>query len=401
MTETDQFAVPRPAGQLSDATRARGSVATGMRASWWYSWSGLAMVVVASNALVVAPVAMVEEGVSARALLSVVVCVVSAGTQLAFLMGLRQGMGRGVSNWPVAVAMLLAGAAVLGITAPLPWSSLPLISAAALLACSLRGARRWLALTLAVGALLVEIVAMPDGSNRGPLSFLFAVLLPMTTFGTVWAWDIVVRIDNARSSESRLAVARERLRFAADLHDIQGHTLQVIALKAELAERLLDKDPAASRAQLAEIRTLAADSLSDTRELVQGYRAPELAEELSNAHDVLEAAGFRTHLDVDRLPTSPASRAVFGRVLREATTNILRHASPGPVTILIDDRASHHWNLRISNAVGASISLPAEGSGLAGLRERLRAAGGTLTTTVDGETFILDATLPPELEVSE
>ncbi|GAB2512692.1 Sensor histidine kinase DesK [Corynebacterium atrinae] len=401
MTKTHDVAVPRPAGQLSDATRTRGSVATGLRASWWYSWSGLAMVILASNSLVVVPAAMSTPGLSARAILTAVVCVVSAGTQLAFLMGLRQGMGRGVDNWPVAVAMLLAGAGVLGIAAPLPWSSLPLISAAALLACAVKGGWRWLVLAVAAGAILIEVMAMPEGSHRGSSAYFFAVVFPLTTIGTVWAWDVVVRIDDARASESRLAVARERLRFASDLHDIQGHTLQVIALKAELAERLLDKDPAAARAQLAEIRTLAADSLSETRELVQGYRAPELSEELSNAHDVLEAAGFPTRLDAPRLPHHPGSRAVFGRVLREATTNILRHAAPGPVELLIDDRGTPGWSLRISNAVGASISLPTEGSGLAGLRERLGAAGGSLSTTVDAERFTLEATLPPELEVSE
>ena len=413
--------VPRSAGQLSGATpdRRRGSIAGGVRASWWYSLSSLVMLIVTAHALMLVPLFVLDGATSARAVLIAVSCATSAGVQLAFATGMRHGMGTGVDNRPIAAAMVAAGAAILAIAAPLQWSSLPLITAVSLIACRLGGRAWWAAIAVSAAAVAVERAALPDGSAQGGTAFVLYVFFPVLTWATVWAWDVVRRLDDARSSESRLAVVRERLRFAADLHDIQGHTLQVIALKSELAERLLpdsghSADPAriaAARTQIAEIRALAADAMSETRELVQGYRAPALEEELDNAHDVLAAAGFDCTVDAAELPDAPASRAVFGRVLREATTNVLRHGTPGPVGITIgrgpaDSPADGHWVLTVDNAAtaesGPSSSKKA-GSGLAGLRERVTEAGGTLTSLYDEPAsaspddtgrFTLTATIP-------
>lgn len=399
--------IPRSAGQLSDAApaRPRGSIAAEVRATWWYSASGLMMLIVAAHALPFVPaVGRGETGV-ARITLLAVACAVSAGMQSVFIGGMREGLGGGVRRWPVAGAMLVLGGAILAIAAPLQWSALPLIIAASLVFCLLPHRVPWVLAAITGAAIAVEYLAQPADSGRDAASFFLHAIFPATTWATVWAWDVVRRVDDARATESRLAVARERLRFAADLHDIQGHSLQVIALKAELAERLLAKDPTAATAQIAEIRALAADAMGETRELVQGYRAPALDEELANARDVLAAAGFTARLDAAVLPDDAAVRAVFGRVLREATTNVLRHAAPGEVDIAIADRGGA-WSLTVGNAMGAaatSSSEPGRGSGLAGLRERLRAAGGELTTLYDAPApspggqsprFTLTATLP-------
>ena len=422
--------VPRGAGQLSDAApdRRRGSIAGGVRASWWYSVSGLVMLIGAGHALMLIPAFLRDEAESARAVLIAVLCVVSAGMQLAFSTGMRRGMGMGVHNWPIAGAMIVAGAAILAIAAPLQWSSLPLITAVSLVACQLGGRAWWAAIAVSAAAIAVENAAMPDGSGHNAASFALHAFFPLMTWATVWAWDIVRRLDDARSTEGRLAVARERLRFAADLHDIQGHTLQVIALKSELAERLLPANPnpdaapsdaapidparvAAARAQIAEIRQLAADAMADTRELVQGYRAPALEDELDNARDVLAAADFDCTIDAADLRDDPAARAVFGRVLREATTNVLRHGTPGPVDVALGrgpagSPAAGSWVLTVGNVASAargSSSSKKGGSGIAGLRERVTEAGGTLTALYDepapaspGATgrFTLTATIP-------
>src|SRR5690606_35384605 len=120
---------------------------------------------------------------------------------------------------------------------------------------------------------------------------------------------------------------RERLRFAADLHDIQGHHLQVIALKSELAERLLDTNPDAAREHIHETRTIARQALEETRSLVYGYRDVALADELENAREVLAAAGARCELDIGVLPDDAEARRTLALVVREATTNILRHSA--------------------------------------------------------------------------
>lgn len=361
--------VPRGAGQLSDAApdRRRGSIAGGVRASWWYSVSGLVMLIGAGHALMLIPAFLRDEAELARAVLIAVLCAVSAGVQLAFSTGMRRGMGTGVHNWPIAGAMVVAGAAILAIAAPLQWSSLPLITAVSLVACQLGGRAWWAAIAVSAAAIAVENAAMPDGSGRNATSFALHAFFPLMTWATVWAWDIVRRLDDARSTEGRLAVARERLRFAADLHDIQGHTLQVIALKSELAERLLPADP-----------------------------NPDAAPS-------------------DAAPIDPArvaaARAVFGRVLREATTNVLRHGTPGPVDVALGrgpagSPAAGSWVLTVGNAASAargSSSSKKGGSGIAGLRERVTEAGGTLTALYDepapaspGATgrFTLTATIP-------
>ena len=211
-----------------------------------------------------------------------------------------------------------------------------------------------------------------------------------------WFWALVHRLEAARQLEARLAVADERLRFAADLHDIQGHHLQVIALKSELATRLAEVDPAASSAQMAEVQEHARTALTDTRAVVQGYRQTPLADELANATRVLEAAGIAGRLDhgvVDRARTVDGpGRLLLGLVVREATTNILRHsdAHRARLTLAIEgDRA----RLAIHNDGAATPDHP-PGTGLAGLQRRLEAAGGTLQWKHRDGWFTLTAQVP-------
>ena len=147
-----------------------------------------------------------------------------------------------------------------------------------------------------------------------------AVLLPpvllaitaATMLGLLWGWEVAARLERARRLSAELAVADERLRFAADLHDIQGHHLQVIALKSELAARLARTDPARAAAEMEEVQRLAAKALDDTRAVVQGYRRTSLDEEIANATRVLAAAGIDARMKVepaadgDRLSETPA-----------------------------------------------------------------------------------------------
>lgn len=240
----------------------------------------------------------------------------------------------------------------------------------------------------------------------------------------------MVQLDAARRDAGQLAVARERLRFASDLHDIQGHHLQVIALKAELAERLLDRsrpsgevadsgsaagpDPGhaltAARENVHEIRSLARTALEETRSLVRDLRAVSFEEELANAKDVLEAAGADTSLRLGTIVEEPAARALLGLAIREAATNILRHSTASHVVVTLK-RVAGAYALVIENdgaassRTGEGLSEPARpdpdaadgsgpGTGLAGLDRRFEAHGGTVTGTLDGDRFTLAAHLP-------
>jgi two-component system, NarL family, sensor histidine kinase DesK len=186
---------------------------------------------------------------------------------------------------------------------------------------------------------------------------------------------------------AELAVADERLRFAADLHDIQGHHLQVIALKSELAARLVRTDPARAAAEMEEVRRLAAEALDDTRAVVQGYRRTTLDDEIANATRVLAAAGIDARMNLepaaaggpDRLAT--AGRHLLGLVMREATTNVLRHSGAARVTVELTEDGVQAVLVVTDDGAGAGAGLTvvgSPGSGLAGLRERVTALGGEL-----------------------
>src|SRR5699024_7331611 len=193
----------------------------------------------------------------------------------------------------------------------------------------------------------------------------------------------------------QLAVARERLRFASDLLDLQGHHLQVIALKAELAQRLMPSDTAELRKvaleAIGEIRELAEQAQAETRELVRDLRVVSLAEELDKAKGVLEAADISTEVSVSP-EVQPSASGQDSRRLgcagREATTNALRHAHAAQVHIHLHCEADD-LRLRIRNDGVAPAAAPAQGTGLDGLRERSQAVGRSIATGHEAATFEL------------
>jgi len=261
--------------------------------------------------------------------------------------------------------------------------------------------RRWW--RLIAGATV--LAALPGGLVdllTGDDDLLYALLFPAgvvaftawSMLGPLWAWDTAERLNMARRMSAELAVKDERLRFAADLHDIQGHHLQVIALKSELAARLAEIDPVRAAAEMEEVRRVAIDALQDTRAVVQGYRRTTLDDEIANATRVLAAADIDATMNLDpaaHLTTS--GRHLLGLVMREATTNVLRHSQARRAEVdyrLVDGAA----RLRVSNDGVADRSEDAAGSGLRTLTERLRAAGGELTWERDGDRFVVAASFP-------
>jgi two-component system sensor histidine kinase DesK len=184
-----------------------------------------------------------------------------------------------------------------------------------------------------------------------------------------------VDLLRAREENARLAVVEERNRFGRDLHDILGHSLTVITVKAELANRLLDADPDRARAELEDLERLSRDALADVRRAVQGYREISLAGELARAREALTSAGIRPDLpnSVDAVPSD--LRDVFAWAVREGVTNVIRHSGAsccrvrlGPDRVVISDDGGGPGGGR-------------NGHGLAGLRERAASAGAVLLTS--------------------
>ncbi|WP_405003281.1 histidine kinase [Kitasatospora purpeofusca] len=299
--------------------------------------------------------------------------------------GPRRGPATAGGWWNV---LLLAGAIALwGDMADRPytaidWAMVPGAMAAALaLSLPTRARRRLLAMVAVGCAVLGEAVAqwrqdhpdllpgVPAATGAAMVLFVAGVELVL-----VRLWRAVLEAERVRETTATLAVAEERLRFAADLHDLQGHRLQVITLKGELAERLIGRSDQEARAQLREITDLARAALEESRAVVHGYRRASLSTELANAAGILEAAGIRTAIDGDAARIPHQLQPAFAALVREGVTNILRHSRANHCRITIT--ASQGRALVLLRNDGAP-SRPADpGSGLAGLQERFHAIGG-------------------------
>ncbi|MFF4988731.1 sensor histidine kinase [Streptosporangium saharense] len=297
-------------------------------------------------------------------------------------------------RWLIAgsVGAITLGAILLALRDRGLWSFGPAMMVA-IIATFLPPRRRWPLIIIAAAGVAVL------GGITGQGSVLPAGLVVFSgwaTLGMLWAWDVAERLNAARRLAAELAIKDERLRFAAELHDIQGHHLQVIALRSELAARLADADPARAATEMHEVRRLATDALRDTRAVVQGYRRVTLEEEIANATGVLTAAGIDARMRLDSPDALPdPGRHLLGLVVREATTNVLRHsdARHAEVGYRITDGLAR---LTIANDGVSERPAAGQGTGLRGLAERLTAAGGELTWRHDDDRFVVTARVPTE-----
>ncbi|MEU3612477.1 histidine kinase [Streptomyces sp. NPDC006872] len=207
--------------------------------------------------------------------------------------------------------------------------------------------------------------------------FLGGGFLAFTAVFSVWLLDAVYALDEARETRARLAVAEERLRFGRDLHDVMGRNLAVIALKSELAVQLARRGRPEAVEQMIEVQRIAQESQREVRAVVRGYREADLGVELAGAQGVLTAAGIACEVrgETDGLPAEVQS--ALGWVVRETTTNVLRHGDAGRCSValrVLEGRAV----LTVENDGARERDDESGGSGLIGLRERLQAVDGTL-----------------------
>ena len=222
---------------------------------------------------------------------------------------------------------------------------------------------------------LVRYVLLPVGITAVVISLMF----PHKAF-----YDVVQDLEVSRDREAELAVTRERARFAGDLHDIQGHTLHVVRLKVALARKLVRSDPARAEQELEEIHALVADTISQSRELAYAQRQLNLTAELVNAKNLFEAAGIRVTIS-EKEDVDPGAGVLLGQVLRETTTNILRHAQATHVDVTLTASG-----ITIVNDGAGEHPLPQLG-GLAALGRRLENAGGELSVKQNDGRFVTAA----------
>jgi two-component system sensor histidine kinase DesK len=200
-----------------------------------------------------------------------------------------------------------------------------------------------------------------------------------------------LELIRVRYENERLVVEQERNRFARDLHDILGHSLTVITVKTELAQRLLDIDIERTRAELADLEMLSRESLADVRRAVQGYREISLPGEIARARLALTAAGIEHILPNSTDDVPHEHRELFAWVIREGVTNVIRHSGAETCTVgLSGDRVSVVDDGRGLNGRGP-YGVAAGGNGLAGLHERAAALGARVVVgRAEPEGFTLE-----------
>ncbi|MEJ1922649.1 sensor histidine kinase [Microbacterium sp. KHB019] len=323
-----------------------------------------------------------------------------------------------VAGWRgilIPIALAIAFGVVTGILSGL-WlvGTLPLIQSLALLNWP-RGVRvRLLLVAMVVLAALWfidlrTVFADADAEVVGAwwVFGFIGVSLPVMAVMSLWWWDVLVTLDRARASEARLGATQERLRVATDVHDLQGHHLQVIALQLELAERLLDKTGAqdenrdAALEQLRLARASVAEARQGTRDLAMRFRGVPLPDEIANAVDLLRAAGTTADAAVSA-DAAHAPASVLGPVIRETTTNVLRHGS-GRWARLSLARDGDAWRYEIANDAasdsgvsgdGPRVESGSAGSGLDGITRRVAEARGAVRVERGKGEFHVIVTVP-------
>lgn len=300
---------------------------------------------------------------------------------------------------------------------PLPWRSLgPLLGLEAVgflailrMPDEVRGLGLmllWSALAWGVGGLrdrratLLLMLALglpPAIAAREPLFLLgglaFGAFVVFTVRASLWLLGVVRELDRARETRGELAVAEERLRFSADVHDVLGRRLSAIALQAELAATLAERGDSGAPATMLQVRDTAHAALTEARAIARGYRPTDLAQELDGARSLLRSAGIAVSLKVEGVPERWHEAAAW--VVREAVTNVLRHSSASVVEISYAGDTLRVTNDRPSPGAGG----PTDGSGLGGLAARLAPLGTTLEVERDDERFAVVVPLPHAAEV--
>ncbi|HEY3005797.1 MAG TPA: sensor histidine kinase [Kribbellaceae bacterium] len=245
------------------------------------------------------------------------------------------------------------------------------IAATAMMALEIRIALGVVAVLLGGAELSMRVV--PGWSDDG--SYGFAIFLAaLAVFGMRRAVQRTVELAATRKDMAELAVQEERNRFARDLHDILGHSLTVITVKAELAGRLIAANPDRAAAEVADVESLARAALADVRAAVAGYRELSLAGELVSARAALQAAEIKADLPTTMDVVPEENRELFAWVVREGVTNVVRHSGAKRCTI----RLSAATIEVLDDGKGPTPGGAASGHGLVGLRERADQAGASL-----------------------
>jgi two-component system, NarL family, sensor histidine kinase DesK len=250
----------------------------------------------------------------------------------------------------------------------------------------------FLVLTVMMVGVVAETRYLEHTFATGESILFFCVIIGLSNFAFAQQARTSSLLERANSEIERLSQEAERERIARDLHDLLGHTLTVIAVKLDLARRLLSRDSDRARNEIVEAEQTARNALAEVREAVSGYRAEGLNAEISRARRSLLSADVQLTTALAPVYLSSRQVNVLCLALREAVTNIVRHAHATVCRVaLVEKDGTIHFTVE-DNGLGGQIR---EGNGLRGMRERLQSIAGTmkLTGSANGGTS-LEITLP-------
>lgn len=329
----------------------------------------------------------------------------------------RSLLSRAAAVTAATTAAVVALASTVDLTGLLPTMLAAGLAPFLTVHCLLVRNRTTALIQLAVLAVVGGLVAL---TGHTAAQALFAVVttgfvtgwMAFTARASMWVLAVMWELREARDVQARLAVAEERLRFGRDLHDVLGRNLAVIALKSELAVQLARRAskgaceaPVEGRRsgdgwdravdQMTEVQRIAQESHREVRDVVRGYRAADLRVEVEGARGVLAAAGIACTVESGDTGLPGDVQSALGWVVREATTNVLRHGDARRCTISVRTADDTVVLVVENDGVAEAATGDVQGSGLAGLRERLSAVGGTLEAgPCRGGRFRLTARVP-------
>ncbi|UNK69982.1 histidine kinase [Microbacterium sp. H1-D42] len=357
-------AAPDPSGAASAAV-ARQPSNPWDRYGWLMAVIWLFFLIYPAIALVESDAAPIWIGVGWTAMAAFVVLYVGG-----FIRGMRRGAGLGrpvpAGQWWIFGGMIACALVYIPAGGVNALGFLPFIMSFA--SYGLTRPAHWITTIGGVVLTALCVSLLPGGMTFISILAIVALLGVVNTVST----SLIIRSSQADRLGLELATSEARETVARDVHDLIGHSLTVVQLKSQLAARLIDTDPERAKAELADITALTTEAIAGVRATVAGVRATTLVEQLASARDVLRAAGIDMSVAGESSSLSPAQSLTASWVLREAITNVLRHAKATSVSVTIEPGRL----IVVDDGCGPSQAAEdADGSGLRGMRERAAAAG--------------------------
>ena len=229
---------------------------------------------------------------------------------------------------------------------------------------------------LIVVAALAEAYVLHLAPSLWLWQCVFGIVVGFTAMHFATVRESNSRLLRAQEEIEHLAKVAERERIARDLHDLLGHTLSLITLKASLASRIADRDPARGIAEMRDVERISREALTEVRAAVAGYRELGLAHQLASATSMLKAAGIELDTAIAPVALSPAEESVLSLIVREAVTNVVRHSHAKQCDIALSEAEGIRTLCIRDDGRGKGVP---DGNGITGMRERVASIGGILT----------------------